>query len=94
MGQFTVTKVPCSTASVTLATSAAEIDDYVLIQNDAASRLYVKYGPGASLVDFSYYLDPGQMFEMRVPLTSRGVITGIWASADPVGNARVSYAGA
>ena len=62
-----------------------------IIANDPTSaNLYLKYGPGATLTDFTHYLTAGDQMVMSV--LEHGIyvgqITGIWAA--PTGAAQVT----
>lgn len=55
-----------------------------LVFNDSTQTLYVKFGTAASASDFTVKMVAGAYYEFPYPIY-RGVVTGIWASAD--GNA-------
>jgi hypothetical protein len=94
---FTVTAIPVSTNAVDLVPVQTTPNgfqrwDFVLIQNDAAARLYIRIGGVASTVDFSLYLDPGEAYEFRHDWIGAR-ISGIWDVADAAGRARVTVGG-
>lgn len=73
-----------SASSVTLQ-AANEDRVAVIIVNDSAATLYVKYGSTASATSYTYVLAPQEM--LREELYT-GILTGIWTSA--TGAARVT----
>lgn len=78
--------------SATVVTLAAAADRHgVIIHNDAAAELRVKFGAGASLTDYAIAIPPSFNYESPVggaffeTIFSGGagdaIITGIWAAA-------------
>lgn len=55
--------------------------------NDSTQVLYIKYGSSASSTSYTVQVAAGGYFEAPAPCY-RGIITGVWASAN--GNARVT----
>lgn len=56
-----------------------------IVHNNSTAVLYVKFGPAASLTDYTYRLV--SMATLELPMHEdnsvwKGIITGIWASAD------------
>lgn len=82
----TLANVAASAASVTLAAANAERQG-LIVYNDSASVLMVKYGTAATATSFTYLLQPGGTLEMG-QVVYRGVVTGIWTAA--AGAARVT----
>lgn len=78
-----------STASSTTLIAANANRIGLIITNDDANILYIKYGATASATSYTYQLPGGGgVFEMPEPVY-RGVVDGIW-SADGSGSARVT----
>ncbi len=82
----TLANVASSATSVTL--RAANLGRVgIMIHNDSTQILYVKFGTTASSTSYSVKLIADAYYE--VPFSAyRGIITGIWASAN--GSARVT----
>ena len=86
VGTATVTAVPSSATVVTLA--ALNVNRRgLMIYNDSKKKLFLKFGAGALVTDFSVRLAAQEYFELPSPVFT-GIITGIWDAAD--GNARVT----
>jgi len=83
----TVTSVADSASAVTLAASNGS-RKALLVFNDSASTLYVKFGSAAALSDYTVKVLPGGYYELPQPMYT-GIVTGIW-SADSTGAARVT----
>lgn len=83
----TVTAVGDSATSVAVA-AANGARRGLLVHNDSAATLYLKYGATASTVSFSLKLAPGELWSMPTPIYG-GQIDGIWSS-DAGGNALVT----
>jgi hypothetical protein len=85
----TVTQVACSTSSATLLASSASRKG-VIIFNDAAVALYVKFGATASSTSFTVKIAAGGYWEMAFTPHGiyYGIIDGILASS--TGNAYVT----
>lgn len=58
------------------------------IFNASSATLYLKLGAGASTSSFTIPMNSGGYLE--VPYAYGGVITGVWASADPSGFAAIT----
>lgn len=84
----TVGSVSASATSVTL--QAANVGRVgLIIYNDSASSVYVKYGSSASATSFTYKLGPGGTLECGpAGFIYTDIVTGIWDSA--TGAARVT----
>lgn len=54
----------------------------LIIHNDSTSVLYVKFGSGASATDFTHRMTAQASLEHRSGRVYRGIITGIWETAD------------
>lgn len=76
-----------ATSATIIAANDARIG--LVIVNDDANILYIKYGATASTTSYTYQIPGGGgVFEMPFPVY-RGLIDGIW-SADGSGSARVT----
>jgi len=76
-----------SSASTGTLLAASSRRKQVTLFNDSTEVLYLKYGATASTTSFSYFIAPGQTWEMPKPIYP-GIIDGIWAAAD--GAARIT----
>jgi len=83
----TPTQVACSTTNATLKASNASRKGLV-IYNDAAVALYVKFGATASSTSFTVKLPAATVYEISGPEIYTGIVDGILASG--TGNAYVS----
>lgn len=83
----TLANVASSATSVTLQASNANRLGWNVF-NDSTAVLYVKFGATASATSFVVELAALGYYEMPSALTYKGIIDGIWASAN--GNARVT----
>jgi len=83
----TPTQVACSTTSATLKASNASRKGLV-IYNDAAVALYVKFGATASSTSFTVKLPAGTVYEISGPEIYTGIVDGVLASG--TGNAYAS----
>lgn len=86
----TATGSPAQVASSdTVVTLMAANTDRVglLVHNDSTAVLYLKFGSGASATDYTVRMVSQAYYECPYPVY-RGVVTGIWASAN--GNAYVT----
>lgn len=84
----TRTSVAATGSTVTLlAANASRKKGGVKIYNDAATRLVVAYGLGASSTNFTFKMNPDSYFEMDDFYT--GVLTGYWEGT-PSGAARIT----
>lgn len=82
-----VTVVGYSTSTSVMA--ASNTDRRVLtIYNDSNRNLFLKLGPGASLIDWTVKMPPNAYYEVPQPCYT-GNITGIWA-AGGAGQARIT----
>lgn len=81
-----VTSVDSSASAVTLLARNV-FRRGVVIHNDSTAILYVKFGASPSATSFTYKLASQATLELPFPVY-RGVITGIWASAN--GAARIT----
>lgn len=84
----TVTPITASATVVTLFSAAGTSRGRRLVFNDASTALYIKFGPTASLTDFTVKVAIGGYYEMPLP-TYAGQVTGIWDTG-PTGNARLT----
>lgn len=82
----TVARVATSTSATTLL-AAGPSRSMVMIVNESAAILYVKFGSAASATDYSVQVGAGGYYELPLPLYG-GVVTGILASGS--GNAQVT----
>lgn len=71
-------RIAASVAVKALITGNSDRRNLILF-NDSVGYLYVKYGPEASLTDFTFRLAPGETREVLSPYT--GAISGIWSAA-------------
>jgi hypothetical protein len=82
----TLANVSSSASSVTLCAANLGRLSFAIF-NDSTQVLYVKYGSTASSTSYTVQLAAGGYFESPFPCY-RGIITGIWASAN--GSARIT----
>lgn len=82
-----LTNVAASATSVTLLASNAN-RKRVIICNDSAAKLRVKFGATASTTSFTLLLGAYDTYESPITVVYTGVIDGIWESA--TGTARVT----
>jgi len=87
-GTATVAPVPAA-ATTTLLLAANPNRKAVIIFNDAATPLYVKFGDGVSGSDFSVKLQGQTYYEVPQPVYN-GDLTGVWDGTPPTGFARVT----
>lgn len=80
----TLANVAGSASSVTLQASNTARRALIIV-NDSAATLYVKYGSTASTTSYTHQLQAGESTREDV---YTGIVTGIWASA--VGAARMT----
>lgn len=76
-----VRRIAASLSAVTLTPS----DFYrvgFIIHNDSAAVLWGKFGTGASSTDFTFRVGPQGSFEHRTGRVYRGIVTGMWDTAD------------
>lgn len=85
VGTSTPANVNSSATAVTLSAANASRIGWTVF-NDSTQVLYVKFGAAASATDYKVKILAGGYYEMPSPIY-RGIITGIWASAN--GAARV-----
>lgn len=78
--QAVVRRVSASASAVVLS-SANFHRGGVIVHNDSTVILYLKFGTGASVTDFTHRLLPQASFEHRQGRVYRGVVTGVWESA-------------
>lgn len=83
----TLANVASSASSVTLQASNASRVGWDCF-NDSTQVLYVKFGATASATSFTVKIAAGGYYEMPSALIYKGIIDGIWASAN--GAARVT----
>lgn len=88
VGAATVGRVVASATVVTLAAANANRRGMIVF-NDSASSLLVKYGAGATAASFTVRVLAGGYWEMPNP-TYTGQVTGIWEGAGPTGGAQVT----
>jgi hypothetical protein len=82
-----ISNVASSATSVTLlAANAARLG--AVISNDSTANLFIKFGATASATSFTAKLLPDDVFVIDSLLLYKGVIDGIWSSAN--GFARVT----
>jgi hypothetical protein len=60
----------------------------LIIHNNGTARLFIKYGAGASLVDFTDAIGISGTHQLEWPVSTQ-IITGIWEAAGG-GNAKVT----
>ena len=82
----TLANVSASVTSVTLRASAATRRGLMIV-NESAADLYVKFGATASLTSYTVKMGPGSYYELPSPPYT-GVVDGIWSAAS--GTARVT----
>lgn len=82
----TLTNVASSASNVTLK-AANTARRGLLVVNDSAAILYLKFGATATTSSFTAKIAAGASWEMPKP-TYQGIVDGIWASAD--GAARIT----
>ncbi len=74
-------RVASSASSGTLAAAnAARLS--LTIYNESTQVLYVKTGAAASITDYNLQIPALGFYEMPVTALWRGIVTGIWASAN------------
>jgi hypothetical protein len=78
--------VSASTSAVTIL-SANGLRRFATIYNDSTAVMYLVFGPGASLTNYTLQMAPGGFYEVPVGLATMS-FSAIWASA--VGAARVT----
>jgi hypothetical protein len=83
----TLTNVSASITSVTILALLVTRKG-MLLYNDSASALYLKYGSAASTTSFTVKILPYQLFEMPVTPVYTGILTALWDTA--TGTARVT----
>jgi hypothetical protein len=83
-----LTNINASISSVRLLAANVGRRGAVIVNDSQSATLYLKYGPTASLTSFTYYLGPGQTWEMPAAITYTGIIDGVWSIAS--GTARVT----
>lgn len=76
----TVSRVASSATVVTLAARNGGRRT-LSIFNESTAILYLKYGSAASLTDYTVQVSAGAFYETPQP-GYRGIVTGIWASAN------------
>ena len=81
----TATTVASAATSTTLLAANSSRKD-AKIFNSSTARLYVAFGPAASLTAFAFMLEAGGFYEFAIPYT--GVISGIWSAVN--GNALIT----
>ena len=80
-GKSIVRRVSASLSAVTL--SAADFYRVgFIIHNDSTAVLWGKFGTGASPTDFTFRCGPQGSFEHRTGRVHRGIVTGVWDTAD------------
>lgn len=79
-----VTSVASVTTPAAAATLALADPDRVglILFNDSAAVLYVKFGAAATSSDYTFKIAAGQGYESPAEPIYRGLVTGIWASED------------
>lgn len=86
VGNATLTNVASAITNATLlAANSKRLG--VIIENDSASVLYVKFGATAAATSFTIKMAAGARFEM-LHVIYNGRIDGIWVTAD--GAARIT----
>lgn len=81
----TTTSVNDTGSSTTLLSASGTRKSFTIL-NDSTARLYIKYGATASLSDFGYYIEPGDVASED---GYGGRVDGIWASNES-GAARIT----
>lgn len=84
----TLTNVPVNTGSVPIA-ELNVLRKGLIVCNDSSQVLRIAYAATASATATSYIIDPGEHWEMPLPIYP-GQISGIWAGEDEDGAARVT----
>lgn len=82
-----IRRVPASTGAVTLTSPSFGRKGFI-VHNDSTAVLYVKYGTGATVTDFTHRLDPQSSLEHRSGRIYFGLVTGVWDAE--VGAAQVT----
>ena len=76
-----VRRVPASITAVRLSSANFHRGGFI-IHNDSTGVLWGKFGVGASQTDFTFRVGPQGSFEHRTGRVFRGVISGVWDTAD------------
>lgn len=84
--QTSVTEVACSISTVSLAQNNPD-RLCLIIMNDTNKDMYLRFGPGASLLSFSLIIPKDAVYE--VPSCWTGEVTAVWKNPG-TGFARVT----
>lgn len=83
-----LSSVASSATSVQLLAANSSRRRTMIVNDSASATLYVKFGTTASSSDYTFKLNPGDMYESPTQPVYTGRIDGIWSAA--VGNARIT----
>lgn len=75
-----VTRVNASITAVTLS-AANPARKTAILWNDSTATVNIKFGPAASMADFTWRIGPQSGYELPAPVYV-GIISGIWDSAN------------
>lgn len=81
LSNASVARVASSATVVTLDADSGLGRRSMVLFNESTAILYVKWGSGASLTDYSVQIGPSGYYEFPQPIY-RGTVTGIWAAAN------------
>mgnify|MGYP001568014876 FL=1 len=79
-GQAVVRRILASISAVTLSSPNFHRAGFI-IHNDSTAVLWGKFDTGATSTDFTFRIDPQGSFEHRTGRVYRGLVTGLWDTA-------------